>query len=651
MESDGPVSAVQIRLAKGEISLSEYKEIITHLMKNVSSFQQTSSLKILQIRYAKSELTSEQYQENLTNLMKNLYSQPWSPPLHILHIRYAEGEINTAQYEEMFANLTQQQFAYDQSTPLWLLNNRYARGELTTPEYEEILSLFNEYTLSLQQSTMKLPEEIKNQFQSKDKKTVPPALKSPPLVPPQERSSLNLKTAAIKSQIVSDSISIHHGENDSDSFDDYADRVKTFPSPAIKTEPLPDHTATDILEIQSDEVSHESVASVKESEQLYEQKAVVQKDIPISDITSAIPSPSGTPEEIRTPENSLSRSSDLVNIPELKTAVSPAADTPSFPSSFTSSAASGSEALPSGFLSLTGKPSSSIGMSRDEAGLFSDNINRVDYSVSKVLSSGGNENGYETLSSRTSHPEEPVQLADTGSEKESESSQSVKKEGVSSSDIRQKIKTLIVKGNYQEAVDLAETMISTEDKDYIPHFYKGMARYYLNIHDQALNDLNHARELCKNKDEIKKIDTIRNHILCKQQKDSEICEIKEPENDNLIVDESATVPVPDSNSPDELSAKLDVLGKKAQDLIDKQEYKSAITVLSEFIGLCSGMSQERLKVESVDEIYAAMGFVRYQLKDYSHAKECFQNALAVNATNEIANNYMKDILIRAARKK
>ncbi|PKL59449.1 MAG: hypothetical protein CVV33_07760, partial [Methanomicrobiales archaeon HGW-Methanomicrobiales-4] len=84
---------------------------------------------------------------------------------------------------------------------------------------------------------------------------------------------------------------------------------------------------------------------------------------------------------------------------------------------------------------------------------------------------------------------------------------------------------------------------------------------------------------------------------------------------------------------------------------DKKEFKNANIVLLDFIGQCKDLPLERLQAESVDEIYAAMGYVRYQLKDYIHAKEFFQDALAVNAENEVANQFMKDILIRAARKK
>nr|WP_319537507.1 hypothetical protein [uncultured Methanospirillum sp.] len=38
MEHDGPVVAVQIRLAKGEITTAQYREIISRIMRNVSSF-------------------------------------------------------------------------------------------------------------------------------------------------------------------------------------------------------------------------------------------------------------------------------------------------------------------------------------------------------------------------------------------------------------------------------------------------------------------------------------------------------------------------------------------------------------------------------------------------------------------------------------
>lgn len=620
MESDGPVSAVQVRLAKGEISTTEYKEIITHLMKNVSSFQQTSSLKILQVRYAKSEITSDQYQENFTHLMKKLYSQPWSPPLHILHVRYAEGEIDTTQYNEMFTNLTQEQFTYEQSTPLWILNNRYAKGELITQEYEEILSLFTDYTQSLQQSTMKLPEGLQNPAPPETRKEASPE-KTAPTQPAPERSSLNLKTASLKTAVVSETIALRHGDSDLDTYDEFADHPVSFSPSKVKTEPLPEAKSSPAP--APAEVSTPLTGELSES---------------VEEVAAAAKQP---------------LSSEMVSIPGLKIEGSPSSEPLKFSSTLSTASSAGSEALPSEFLSLGIRSSPAQAAPVIEpAGRAGSEVAAESTVADGVPSALAAENG-ETVLAPEVPAEGSAELADVIPGAESVLPESEGKVTPDAAEIRQKIKTLIVKGNYQEAVDLAETMIGEEDNDYLPHFYKGMARYYLNIHTEALADLDHARELCKNKDEIRKIDTIRNHILLKQRKDAESAEegSAEAEEAPLAEASGADAGRGDSSPGDDLSQRLDTLGKKAQDLIDKKEYKSAKNVLGEFLNLCSGLSKDRLQAESVDEIYAAMGYVRYQLKDYSNAKECFQEALGINAENEVANNYMKDILIRAARKK
>lgn len=627
MESDGPVSAVQVRLAKGEITTTQYKEIMSHLMKNVSSFQQTSSLKIIQMRYAKSEITAAEYQESFTNLMRNLYSQPWSPPLHILHIRYAEGEIDSSQYEEMFANLTQEQFAYDQSTPLWILNNRYATGELSTPEYEEILSLFTEYTLSMQQSAMKVPDELQTQFQKNTNSDAVPPRKTSEPIPSPERSTLNLKTPPVKQAMGSDTLVLPREGSDSEDYDDFDDRPIRSSSTSIKSEPLPVQKSAEDIQIQY-ENSSEVLSHASES----------------GDLESS--SVSGESETLSKP----AISSDLLSIPEMKAGSAIHAEMQSFPSTLSHVTSSrGSEALPSDFLSLGMKTGADSGSHAEATLAVSSGEQIQSESPMATTISSAIDTISDASSSSLSLVQEPELVSGENEEDGSKPEIPKEKSGTDTADIRQRIKTLIVKGNYQEAVELAESMIGEGDTDYLPHFYKGMARYYLNIHDIALSDLDHARELCKNKDEIRKIDTIRNHILCKQKKDAEGIECPVAEESRISPSEPESV-THEENTED-LSAKLDALGKKAQDLIDKKDYKSANKILSEFIEQCSGKDNEWLKSESVDEIYAALGYVKYQLKDYSHAKQCFQDALAINPENEVSNNYMKDILIRAVRKK
>lgn len=592
MENDGPVSAAQIRLAKGEITSVEYTEIISHLMKNVSSFQQTTSLKTLQIRYAKSELTAEQYQERLSNLMKKLYSQPWSPPLHILHIRYAEGEITSDEYTEMFENLTHEQFAYEQSTPLWILNNRYARGELNTGQYEEILSLFSSNIVTPPQETI-IP------------KVTTPGSHGQQTSPPIEIQ----KPTVVAEPVVPD--------------------FKT--SPIVTNKPAPENNDL-IQKADLEEILEKMPAGnllVDNSIQEFEKNL----DIERTDETPVSSDPIvNSPQMQESPLNKVG----AFHIPDLKPAS--VSHAPHFPSSLRGSMAA-TEALPSDFLYPTGKHEVDDDVGITDIQSHSDLV--IDYSITPV-STGGRGNTYETVTSQSSLISTPGN--DSKIEPNDEQAKLQKKNELGVTDIRQQIKMLIVKGDYIEAVALADIMIQDEPDNYKPYFFKGMAQYYLHIYDDALVDLNHAKELCKNKDDLKKIDTIRSHILNKKQEVSESEKIESEENAGS--EDSLTL-AQDEPSPE----LLDALGKEAQDLIDKKEFKRAEDVLSEFISHSTGLSQDRLRSESVDEIYAAMGYVKYQLKQYQQARENFHEALKINPANEIANQFMQDILIRAAKKK
>lgn len=149
---------------------------------------------------------------------------------------------------------------------------------------------------------------------------------------------------------------------------------------------------------------------------------------------------------------------------------------------------------------------------------------------------------------------------------------------------------------------------------------------------------------------------MKKHIQCRQKEGFQSDKCPEPD---ILTEEPASVhsekqPVDKedkTNCGEGFSAILDNLGKKAQKLIDERKFKEAEIVLNDFIYHCADLSKEQLKNESVDEIHAAMGYVMYQLKDYNQAKRHFQEALAINVENEVANQFMKDILIKAVKQK
>jgi len=684
MENDGPVAAVQIRLAKGEITTTQYREIMTHLMKNISSYQQTSSLKILQVRYAKSEVTVEQYQEIYVNLMKNLHSQSWSPPLQILHVRYAEGEINTAQYKEMLSLLTQEHFAYDQSTPLWLLNNRYARGELSTQEYEEILSLFTDYILTLRQdsknpSVMDVNSGKKNEHgkNHSDIQNIPPDVsivqqeivvhpekevqssheKNPSTAPP-ESDKQTTNTIKISGIIADPSF----GESDS--------VIPNLESGNIlQAEPVPEPVIDVIIAPEDGSINREHTA--QGSEKIQVSDIVPSKTETITEPPSIIIRNKGlisqSHSSVALPSSVAKEATGTENIPVIKQGIN-VSGVHHFPTPVASSitATREAEALPTSFLYHGGKHRH--GVAAEEAVIPTIPDIHVNYSLTPLSISGGKGNTYETVTSQISQTETSAELIQPGSKKDFQPKDD--KIFPDIPDLRQKIKTLIVKGDYIDAINLAESMIEENNEDFLPYFYKGMAKYYLHDHENALQDLEHARARCKSPEEMKKIETIINHTHSKHQENNdnasedgiksktkwdgrkELKSIplveKEARFDLHLQKESSKEAFSDQ---DELSVILDNLGKKAQDLINNQDFREADAVLSEFIGHCGDLSQERLLAESVDEIYAALGYVRYQLKDYPNAKEFFKKALALNENNEVANQFMQDILIKAVRRK
>lgn len=655
MENDGPVAAVQIRLAKGEITPVQYREIITHLMKNISSFQQTSSLKTLQIRYAKGEVNVEQYREIFTTLMKNLSTLSWSPPLQIIHERYAEGEMSTEQYLEMISHLTHQQFTYDQSTPLWILNNRYARGELSTEEYEEVLALFTDFTLTLMQNSMIQSETERHSD------TIPTRQDTQPVQRETEKQNLS-KPQGISEQavappeqkiqqpIVDDKasttikISDHKPEEKIGS-------LKTQ-QPNIVSEQEKKERPEGRIKIQKqvgEEKERERYGSVKD--QSKSSGKIVEtdklKEIPLISIGEKGSKQPGSQSGLQ--HEKLPQGVSELDLSSEKRA---SGEAPSIFHQFPTSAGIPSnqlpeaEALPTSFLFHGGKQDH--GEAVNVAPVPSIPQNQVNYSITPESITGSVGNTYQTVTSQISLTES----AQSEDKKSSQPTKSYSEDEIT--DLRQKIKTNIVKGEYQEAIGIAEDLITIDNGDYLLFFYKGMANYYLHNHDTALQDLNNAKNLCTNSDELQKIETIINHISSKEDGSADSASDIRGEIDNPVSIDFPLYRDPSiQNSPiaDELSQTLDILGKRAQDLINKQEFEEAEVALNDFIAKCESLSPERLKSESVDEIYSAMGYVRYQLKDYGKARECFQKALSINETNEVANQFMQDILIRAVRRK
>jgi uncharacterized membrane protein len=611
MEQDGPVTTVQIRLAKGEIHPSEYEEIMKHLMKNISSFQQTSSLKILQMRYAKSEITRDQYNHILAHLMEKLYAHPWSPPLHILHTRYAEGEITTEEYTEMFRNLTDDQFTYEQSTPLWILNNRYAQGEISTQEYENILQLFSEVKPVL-------PHNSDARFEMPA--TIAPIESSGIL---REEPQRSLHTIHIQKSPVSQSSSLSSSQSPESFFQDeenFGDRID------LRDDLL------DLPTLASAEITdpYTSMMSAAQSQQ----ELVSEQGPSFQSISSYIEEPEAFAASF--------------HIPDLKPTTQPSGSHLHFSSRQAESTKT--EALPSGFL-LPDQPDQNAGKTA-AISIFdlthtmpgsSPNISLPEEKIQDGTSQG-------TSDDQEIQPEPVIQ---DSSHIINEDAPVSEIEDDSAGDPRQHIKMLIAKGRYTEADKFAESLMKHSPDSYLPYFFKGMAQYYLRSYDDALTDLNTARDLCQNKADLKKIDTIRSHIIAKQseQNKTDITSVIETTHNADPEGEPGAMHEDGTRDSDISTDILDTLRDKAMNCLSKREFKEAENLLEEYLTHCSSFTPEQLRAERVDEIYSSMGLARYQLKKYSEARDDFTEAIQINPSNLQANQYLQDILIRAAKKR
>jgi len=650
MEGEDPISAVQIRLAKGEITPSQYREIITHLLKNITSFEQATLLKTIQIRYAKSEISVDEYKEIYHNILEKLNSHPWSPPLHILHVRYAQGEINYAQYDTMFDNLIQKQCEYDKSTPLWFLNIRYATGELITAEYEEILSLFTVFTQSLQQES-RTPANVAGIISHITEEFDP--------------KPLRIISSEDDTHLASSTVFSNEKEVDSDTCEIDTEPDNTLPVEAeVDSDKFSSESKVNELSLLPDSLDHPEEKHVyerflpQENQNFQNPELMSLREFDKDSINLIIQQSTEKNIKIESPQTEFGSpiSKPLVQIPEFPYEPPFIADVraiiPSniYPPPIKTSGSSlhHLEALPVG-LSYSGEKNV-MGIVSEESGVqFSPDM-KVRYSMAPVSSPVGKESSYKTVTSRISQP--VLQSNWKITEPDSTELPTNRDNLSDNTNIRMKVKTLIAKGDYDEVLNMVNEMIVKNKDDYRPYFYRGMVQYYLNLYSNALEDLDRAKTLCHNNSELRKINTIRSRILAKQK---ELIKTIPKINKDTISSDTMVPTILDESVPEikseELSDILNKLGKKAQELINNEKYPEADRILNQFIDHCKDLSLERQQAESLDEIYAASGYVRYQRKEYVLAKEYFLKALGVNAHNTVANTYMKDILIRAVRKR
>jgi len=95
---------------------------------------------------------------------------------------------------------------------------------------------------------------------------------------------------------------------------------------------------------------------------------------------------------------------------------------------------------------------------------------------------------------------------------------------------------------------------------------------------------------------------------------------------------------------------IEKICEQAQGLIDIGDYKGANDILVDIQTLVKDIPVEMMMKESIDDLFAAKGFVLYQLKGYCEAKKFFKEATRINPENETAIHYLNDIKIRHCNK-
>ena len=98
------------------------------------------------------------------------------------------------------------------------------------------------------------------------------------------------------------------------------------------------------------------------------------------------------------------------------------------------------------------------------------------------------------------------------------------------------------------------------------------------------------------------------------------------------------------------SAEIESICTKAQSLIDAEDYKGANEILADIQELVKDIPVETMQKESIDDLFAAKGFVLYQMKEFCEAKKFFKEATKINPKNETAIHYLNDIRVRDCNK-
>lgn len=547
-------------------------------------------LSIVQVRYARGEIDTAEYEEFLSWFLKNIAFQQ-VPSLKIASERYANGEISIGQYKEILSHLIADISNYQQSAPLRIVHLRYAEGELKTGEFEEKISVLM--------------------------KDIPAYPHSPPLAV--------LFTRYAK------------GEIDDSEYKEMLAHLATYCSPSLpkKETPAP-------------------AESVK-----------IQTPPSKPSTTPPVQKPSPAPSAAKPPQEPPSPDPYRLNFAAMQNPVSQAV-------------------ISSDSLRIHADIDDRLQSDRDLQDLLPDHGMPDEQAVllQTATDSTAKSDMYHITDLQSSPAPVTILVSEAGSERKTIDSLkqdileaknlkerpilSVKKEQNiqpqegketdkgGTKEKHQKIKELIRQGKYQESITRLDELLKQTPDDYRSLFLKSISLFNIGKGDEALDLLSNAKESCTNIEDEKEIERIYNHIV---QKGNE----KKPKQEPEASDE---IEKPDTNEPEikpiltgyknltknEHSEDFQKISRQAQEMIDSGDYSGANDTLADLSDMVKDIPLEIMQKESIDELFAAKGFVLYQLREYCEAKKFFKEATRINPKNETAIHYLNDIRIRDCSK-
>ncbi|WP_214034680.1 hypothetical protein [Methanospirillum sp.] len=553
-------------------------------------------LSIVQVRYARGEIDTAEYNEFYSCFLKNISFQQ-VPSLNIASERYANGEISIGEYKEIISHLLNDISNYQQSAPLRIVHLRYAEGVIETEEFEEKIEVLM--------------------------RDIPAYPHTPPLSVLFMRYAKgevdNLRYQEMLSHLVTYSMPTlpERGGEEAAASPGAQKNVAPAPKPGgagagekTPTSSPPLAPKPPVQPQGPDPYRLNFSAQVQRGPSMAGEAQVVNPEIH-EGMQSAVEA------------GGLGSAPMIMDEPEIMVGTAPEITAEQGSYHITDISASSTP------VTVLVKPEAD--MAKKETTIsFKQNI---------VEAKPEEEEG------KKSEQEKP--LPGTAPEPENV----ISEVATSPSGNHQKIKALIKQGKYFESITRLDEMLVQSPDDYRSLFLKSIALFNIGKGDEALEILSKAKETCTNKDDAKEIERIYSHIAQKggskngQKKEREIPQVN-PKN-------PAKVPSLTDHPEREVnknSAAIESICTKAQSLIDAEDYKGANEILADIQELVKDIPVETMQRESIDDLFAAKGFVLYQMKEFCEAKKFFKEATKINPKNETAIHYLNDIRVRDCNK-